>query len=300
MGYRCWNLILASLAVLAEQAGAREPVWFTDYSAARREAVVRNKPLFLDLGSQQCFWCRKLETITLQDPFVAELLCQHFVSVKVDGHREGGLTSALQVSSFPTLIVAAPDGRILERHEGFLGATELRRLLESALGKLGVSVGPVVPIPQPEQVGSSAQSPPRAETKRREHAERLLAEAQEDLAAGFPLACLERCRKLTSEFADCPAAETARSLQRQLTCQDAWPHRLQGALLDHLADLYWEQSQSLLAQERYAEAAPLLDFVARLQPQSPRSQAAHLELLRLQKLLAQRRAAPDHLRGQSP
>jgi len=64
---------------------ARNPVdwrpWGHEaFELARRE----NKPVFLSIGYSACHWCHVMEHESFEDPKVAALLNQHFVSIKVD------------------------------------------------------------------------------------------------------------------------------------------------------------------------------------------------------------------------
>lgn len=61
------------------------PVWWWPwcdgaFEAARRE----DKPVFLSIGYATCYWCHVMEQDSFEQQDVAELLNQHFVSVKLD------------------------------------------------------------------------------------------------------------------------------------------------------------------------------------------------------------------------
>src|SRR5712692_986242 len=62
---------------------AQEVQWRHDYTAARREAVEKSRPLFLDFGTQNCFWCRKLDVTTFRDPTIVGILNDRFIPLKV-------------------------------------------------------------------------------------------------------------------------------------------------------------------------------------------------------------------------
>ncbi len=298
------SAVMALLGLaLASPGGLSEEIrWRFDYNAARRDASQEQKLILLDIGTEQCFWCKKLDAVTFRDPTVIRLLEGRFIPIKVDANREPRLVSALQVQSYPTLLVAAPDGRILERHEGFVGPTEMKRLLDSALTKMpptgnttsenASAVSPIAPDP-------SRTNPLNL---RSEEARRLLATARTELASGCLLSCLERCRRLTRDYPDLPEAEAARTLQRQIAVQTDLARKAQAELTAQLGDLYWERAAELLRMDRPQEAVELLDLLIHLDPESPRAQSARLELLRVQKRLADASAlrSGDAVRGQSP
>jgi uncharacterized protein YyaL (SSP411 family) len=107
--------------------------WRHDYSAAKREAKETNRPLLLDFGTAHCVWCDKLDSVTFRDGMVAQLLTDRFIPVKVAADREVQLAEALKIQSFPTLVFARPDGKILGVHEGFVDAERLKGQLQRAL-----------------------------------------------------------------------------------------------------------------------------------------------------------------------
>jgi thioredoxin-like negative regulator of GroEL len=107
--------------------------WRHDYAAARREAAEKGRALLIDLGTENCVWCKELDARTFKDPGVVALLNDRCVPVKVDAQRDARLAAALRVRSYPTLVVAHPDGRILVYQEGFVDAARFKELMQRAL-----------------------------------------------------------------------------------------------------------------------------------------------------------------------
>ncbi|MBV9124413.1 MAG: thioredoxin family protein [Planctomycetes bacterium] len=121
------------LAVLTSAARAQEVEWRHDYTFARREALDKNRPLIIDFTTENCFWCNKLETTTFRDSAVLSLLNDKFIPLKVSAQLNPQLTEALRIQSFPTLVLAAPDGKILSTLEGYLEAPKLAGHLQRTL-----------------------------------------------------------------------------------------------------------------------------------------------------------------------
>src|SRR3990172_8560394 len=64
---------------------AHNPVnWYPWGPEALRLSREQNKPIFLSIGYAACHWCHVMEHESFEDEAVAEILNQHFVSVKVD------------------------------------------------------------------------------------------------------------------------------------------------------------------------------------------------------------------------
>ncbi|MBI3933644.1 MAG: thioredoxin domain-containing protein, partial [Acidobacteria bacterium] len=64
---------------------AHNPVnWYPWGPEALRLARQQNKPIFLSIGYAACHWCHVMEHESFEDEAVAEVLNEHFISVKVD------------------------------------------------------------------------------------------------------------------------------------------------------------------------------------------------------------------------
>jgi thioredoxin-like negative regulator of GroEL len=125
------------LAVCARPALSQQVQWLTDYQAARRVALEQGRPLLLDFGTENCVWCKRLDLTTFRDPAVAGLLTDEFVALKVDADREATLAQALRVTQYPTLVLAAPDGKILGVLEGYQEAPRLAEQLRKVVSAYG-------------------------------------------------------------------------------------------------------------------------------------------------------------------
>src|SRR5687768_10373829 len=64
---------------------AQNPVdWYSWGDEAIERARREDKPIFLSIGYSTCHWCHVMEHESFEDPVIAELLNNDFVSVKVD------------------------------------------------------------------------------------------------------------------------------------------------------------------------------------------------------------------------
>src|SRR5439155_2447315 len=66
-----------------------------------------------------------------------DVLNEQFIPLKVDAQRDPRLTEALRIQSYPTLVLAAPDGKILGTLEGYMEAGRLHDHLQRVLVALG-------------------------------------------------------------------------------------------------------------------------------------------------------------------
>ncbi|MCO6454422.1 MAG: thioredoxin domain-containing protein [Pirellulaceae bacterium] len=58
--------------------------WYPWGDEALRKAADEDKPIFLSIGYSACHWCHVMEHESFEDPAIAALLNQQFVSIKVD------------------------------------------------------------------------------------------------------------------------------------------------------------------------------------------------------------------------
>jgi tetratricopeptide (TPR) repeat protein len=115
-------------------AYAADPVvWRTDYVAARKEAAEKGLPLFVVVGTDNCFYCKKLEAGPCRDAAVANLLTNNFIPLKIDAGRDPNLARALKVQLYPTIVLAGPDGKIHTFVEGYVDADHLLDHLKRTL-----------------------------------------------------------------------------------------------------------------------------------------------------------------------
>ena len=127
-------LVTSAILLFAASAPAAEPVrWRTDYNTARKEASEKGLPIFLIIGTENCFYCRKLEAGPLRDASVAAQLKQNFIPLKVDANKEPSLAQALKVQVYPTIVMAGADGKIVAFVEGYLEADRLGDQLKRAV-----------------------------------------------------------------------------------------------------------------------------------------------------------------------
>ena len=115
--------------------------WRAEYYKARKEAQDKQLPLFLLFTKAQGPWCTMLGANSVEDAYLANLLNHYGVPVKIGAEEIDNvvLLRHLRVSSFPTIIIAGPDGKILSTLKGYRKVSELRREVTEAFQKLGSS-----------------------------------------------------------------------------------------------------------------------------------------------------------------
>src|SRR5262249_42647979 len=68
-----------------------------------------------------------------RDPVILEQFAHNFIPLKVDANKEPNLAKALKVQLYPTMVIAAPDGKIHAFIEGYLEVDRLDDQLKRAV-----------------------------------------------------------------------------------------------------------------------------------------------------------------------
>jgi len=206
------------------QANAQDVAWRRDYAAARKEATETGRPLLLDFGTEGCVWCRKQDATTFRDPRVVKLLNERFIPVKIDAERENRVTQALGIESFPTLVLASPEGKVLGRQVGYADVAQLNALLGKA----------------PTRQETSPTNSPRGSA-----ATGLFAQARAEYDGGRYAECLRQCGQIIASHPATPEAQEARRLAQQIATDPIATQRMKDQIDANLTSLQPKLAASL-------------------------------------------------------
>jgi len=115
-----WNRLVFKKSPPTCSRTRQTPVdWFPRGYEAFATAGAEHKPIFLSIGYSTCHWCHVIEEESFEDPEVAALLNEHFISIKVDREERPdvdqlymSVTQAMTGSGgWPMTVVMTPDRR---------------------------------------------------------------------------------------------------------------------------------------------------------------------------------------------
>lgn len=122
----------AASSALAEGQGI---AWITRYQQALEMARKENKPILLDLYTDWCGWCKKMDAGTFTDPQVIEFSRRMvFLKLNAETEQDGiALQQKFEIASFPTTLVMDSGGEEIDRVPGYLTAEEFVSSVEEIL-----------------------------------------------------------------------------------------------------------------------------------------------------------------------
>ncbi len=114
--------------------------WYS-FDEGLAEASKQQKKLLVDVYTDWCSWCKKMDNEVYSDKRIIELLHEHFVSVKLNAESSRKLTyngqqfterefaAALGIDGYPTTVFFLPDAKPITRVPGFMEAKTFANVL---------------------------------------------------------------------------------------------------------------------------------------------------------------------------
>jgi len=133
-------VLVAGLAVAALPAQAGGVAWRT-WNAGLAAASGSGKPVIVDVYTDWCGWCKRMDRDTYSRPEVSEYVNRHFIMVRLNGDSDdrvtyGGreftartLAGGFNVSGYPTTIFLRPNGAHLVNVPGYMGPDKFMKLV---------------------------------------------------------------------------------------------------------------------------------------------------------------------------
>jgi thioredoxin-related protein len=142
-----WTLLLILLppwpqAVPTAEAGGAAPLGWLSWNQGMSEASATKRPILVDVYTDWCGWCKRMDRDVYARDDVRGYLSQHFVLVRLnaestDEARYAGrtitsraLAQQLRVSGYPTTIFLKPNGDHIANVPGYVPADRFKVMLQ--------------------------------------------------------------------------------------------------------------------------------------------------------------------------
>lgn len=125
---------LALLALLMANLFASDIAWNDTYEQAQAKAKKESKPMLVIITSEQCRWCRKLESTTLSDDEIVSKINSRFAAVHVTRDKSV-YPRNLTAKMVPMSYFLDSTGKILYSMPGYWPVEDYQSILDDALRK---------------------------------------------------------------------------------------------------------------------------------------------------------------------
>ncbi|MBW6489945.1 MAG: thioredoxin family protein [Lentimicrobium sp.] len=91
------------------------------WNEALQLAQQQNKPVFLDLSTSWCGYCKRMKANVYTDASVADYYNSTFINVSLDAEKGEGIQLARKygVRGYPTFVFLNPDGSLAKQSSGY-------------------------------------------------------------------------------------------------------------------------------------------------------------------------------------
>ena len=143
------KVIQAPNSTLAPAPSGEGRLRWNDLDRALAEAKKANKPVLVDVVTDWCGWCRRMDKTTYGDPGVRDYVARSFVPARINAEDDAKRASyqgesttyrefadGFRINRYPTTLFLAPDGRLITQVPGYVKPetflTVLRYVAEGA------------------------------------------------------------------------------------------------------------------------------------------------------------------------
>lgn len=132
--------VLVVLVLLIARPTSADLPWHENYPSALEESQQRDLLLLAFLYTDWCTYCRQMEQTTFQDPGIIERMKDQYIWLRLNAENDpigAKMRQEFHISSYPTLLILSPDGKEVERLEGYLPPAQFERAVETQVHSPG-------------------------------------------------------------------------------------------------------------------------------------------------------------------
>jgi len=135
-----FSVLALAAAFAAPALGAGEVGWL-NWDQGTPEAAITGRPILVDVYTDWCGWCRRIDRDVYAREDVSDYLSRHFVTVRLNAESldtaryadrtwtERGLAQRFRVRSYPTTLFLRPGGEHLVSVPGYVPADRFLLML---------------------------------------------------------------------------------------------------------------------------------------------------------------------------
>lgn len=133
------SILLAFLTFAGAWTSAQAEVHFKDVSfkEAQKLAAKGKKVIMVDLYTDWCGWCKRLDKDTYSKEDIGKYADDNFISLKVNAEKGEGVEIAKngKVRGYPTILFFNEKGEEIHRLVGYQAAADFMQTMQMAMSK---------------------------------------------------------------------------------------------------------------------------------------------------------------------
>ncbi len=102
-----------------------ETAWISDFNEGLEKSKISTKPIFLNLYTDWCTYCKVLDKTVLPDEDVLGEL-EKFTTVKLNGDENTPIIQKYNIKAYPSILILDKNGYLLEK---IIGLTDVKSLI---------------------------------------------------------------------------------------------------------------------------------------------------------------------------
>jgi len=134
-------LPLSMAAISSARAGSAPEAGWRGWNRGLSEAAATGRPILVDVYTNWCGWCKRMDADVYARDDVREYLSRHFVTVRLNAegldevrfedhtYNSRGLAQRFHVSSYPTTVFLKPNGEHIVSVPGYVPADRFKLML---------------------------------------------------------------------------------------------------------------------------------------------------------------------------
>lgn len=107
--------------------------WQSDLRNSKAIAKLKHRLIVIDVYTDNCAWCSRLEHETLQNPGVVAELADRFIWLKLNARISAADLKPYKISGYPTILVLDESGKLVTSFSGYLPPEQFAEKLEVLL-----------------------------------------------------------------------------------------------------------------------------------------------------------------------
>ena len=139
-------LIIPAIALIIYAVAANRPATISkdgisffegSWADALKKSEAEHKPIFVDVSTSWCGWCKKLKRNAFSDKEIGTFFNSNFINVAIDAEKGEGprLAQKYGVNGFPTLLVVDKNEEVIIYSSSYMESDALMQLGKKALKK---------------------------------------------------------------------------------------------------------------------------------------------------------------------